>query len=74
MQDGLTDGRMWKEEWWEERRRKIIQFPFLEFNMITWRWSFNRLVNNSEPLGSTHLLVSLVPICYRVCSPHNGWE
>ena len=51
MQEGLTDGRMWKEEWWEERRRKIIQFPFLEFNMITWRWSFNGLVNNSKPLG-----------------------
>ena len=55
MQEGLTNGTMWKEEWWEERRWKIIQFPFLEFNMITWHWSFNRLVNNSEPLGSTHL-------------------
>ena len=56
MQEGLTDRMMLKEEWWEERRRKIIQFPFLEFNMITWRQSFNGLVINSEPLGPTHLL------------------
>jgi hypothetical protein len=47
MKEGLTNGTMW----WEARmvgrkRRKISQFPFLEFNIITWRRSFNGLKNN----------------------------
>jgi hypothetical protein len=47
MKEGLTNGTMW----WEARmvgrkRRKISQFPFLEFNMITWCRSFNGLKNN----------------------------